>query len=62
MKLDNNKKVTNEVVIIAKKAAQKETSVLIKMPLKVAQPLNTGSCSSEADLLIETQKRHWQAL
>jgi len=34
MELDNSKKVTNEVVIIAKKIAQKETSVLMKMPVK----------------------------
>jgi len=58
MELDSSKKVTNEVVIIAKKNAQKETSVLMKMPVKVAQLLNTASCSSEADLFVEMQKRH----
>ena len=50
MELDNSKKVTNEVVIISKKTAQKETSVLMKMSVKVAQLLSTASCSSEADI------------
>jgi hypothetical protein len=59
MELDNSKKATNEVVIIAKKTAQEETSVLMKMPVKFAQLLNTASCSSEADLFVEMQKRHW---
>jgi hypothetical protein len=59
MELDNGKKVTNEVVIIAKKTAQKENSVLMKMPIKLAQLLNTASCSSEADLFVEMEKHHW---
>jgi hypothetical protein len=59
MELDNSKKVTNEVVIIAKKTAQKETSVLMKMPVKFAQLLNTASCSGEADLFVEVQKQKW---
>jgi hypothetical protein len=59
MALDNSKKVTNEVVIIAKKTAQKETSVLMKMPIKFAQLLIMASCSSEADLFVEMQKQQW---
>ena len=55
MELDNRKKLTNEVVSIGKKTAQKETPVLMKMPIKFAQLLNTVSCSSEA----EVQKQHW---
>jgi len=59
MELDNSKKVTNEVVIIAKKITQKEISVVMKVPVKVAQLLNTASCSSEADLFVEMQKQQW---
>jgi 23S rRNA G2445 N2-methylase RlmL len=59
MELDSSKKVTNGVVLIAEKTAQKESSVLIKMPIRVAQLLNTASCSSEVDLFVEMQKQQW---
>jgi hypothetical protein len=61
MELDNGKNVTKEVVIIAKKTAQKENSVLLKVPIKLAQLLNTVSCNREADLFVEMEKHHWHS-
>jgi hypothetical protein len=61
VELGNGKEVTNKVVIIANKTAQKENSVLMKMPIKLAKLLNTVSCSREADLFVEMEKRHWHS-